>query len=403
MPLLEALKEIKRIGLSEKEKEVVNITDEPKYFSYLCFPNIFANGKYYTENSFGQGYNPDKNLAKIKSIAEYLERLSIDNPNKSSFIESVYQYSEDFARPSDFVCYSNEQINRQKFLQEADKSKYRWIKSNEILTEKEVYIPAQMVFLSKLFDDEFQLRGERITTGTSFGKNIEKTLESAILEVVERDACIGHYLMKQKILKIKNLPESSKDLVDYLERYRLYANIFDVTSDLEIPTAMCITLDKTGIGGAVNIGSKSSWNMDDAINGSILESIQCRRLARITNKTRICEGKINSLEDRFFYWHNVERIGDLDFWLNDSSEIDFNEIGHKNINFSFAIEEFRKRNYRIFEVDIALQEIKEKEFNVSRVVIPELHPMYLNEDAKMLYSKHYGKIPDLKLKPHPLT
>lgn len=403
MSLLKILKEIKGIDLFEKEKEVVNITDEPKYSSYLCFPNTLTNKKYNTKNSFGQGYDSNKNLAKIKSIAEYLERLSIDNPNKSSFVESVYQDSEDFAKPSDFVCYSNEQINRQKFLQEADSSKYRWIKSKEILTEKEIYVPAQMVFLSKLFDDEFQLRGERITTGTSFGKDKEKTLESAFLEVVERDACISSYLMKRKIPKIKNLPKSSKNLVDYLERYRLHTNIFDVTSDLEIPTIICVTLDKTGIGGAVNIGSKSSWSIVDAINGSILESIQCRRLARITPQTKIYEDKINSLEDRFFYWHNVKRIDDLDFWLNDSPEIDFSKIRHKNRNFSLALKEFMKRDYQIFEIDISLPEIKEKGFNVSRVIVPELHPMYLNEDAKMLYSKHSGEIPDLKLKPHPLT
>jgi len=50
-----------------------------------------------------------------------------------------------------------------------------------------------------------------------------------------------------------------------------------------------------------------------------------------------------------------------------------------------------------------LPEIREKGFQVLKAVIPDLHPMYLSETAKMLYSNHYGNIKDKKLKPHPLT
>ena len=58
----------------------------------------------------------------------------------------------------------------------------------------------------------------------------------------------------------------------------------------------------------------------------------------------------------------------------------------------------------MFVADITLPEIKEKGFEVLKVIIPELHPLYLDERAKALYSVHYGSIKDNPdLKPHPLT
>jgi hypothetical protein len=54
--------------------------------------------------------------------------------------------------------------------------------------------------------------------------------------------------------------------------------------------------------------------------------------------------------------------------------------------------------------DITLPEIKRNGFETLKIVIPELHPLYLDEGAKSLYSVHYGEIKDdPTLKPHPVT
>ena len=43
-------------------------------------------------------------------------------------------------------------------------------------------------------------------------------------------------------------------------------------------------------------------------------------------------------------------------------------------------------------------------FEVKKIIVPELHPLYLDERSKALYSAHYGEIDEDKiLKPHPLT
>ncbi len=61
------------------------------------------------------------------------------------------------------------------------------------------------------------------------------------------------------------------------------------------------------------------------------------------------------------------------------------------------------RGFHIYVADVTLPELKQAGFEVLRVVVPELHPLYLTEANKMLYSVHHGEIPnDPSLPPHPV-
>jgi len=60
------------------------------------------------------------------------------------------------------------------------------------------------------------------------------------------------------------------------------------------------------------------------------------------------------------------------------------------------------RFYHLFPIQI--EYIRDSGFQITKVIIPELHPLYLDERAKALYSVHHGLIEeDAGLKPHPFT
>ena len=175
---------------------------------------------------------------------------------------------------------------------------------------------------------------------------------------------------------------------------------------------MTITLDRTGIGPAVNIGLRSGFTIEDAIFGSMLESIQCRRTTRIIKSTKYAGRKIRSdelstINNRYFYWYDLERISDLNFWLSSDDYIergDLNDVPTQHRNFEYLKTLMRERGYNLLSSDITWPEIKKAGFLVYKVVVPELHPLYLNEAMKCLFSVHGGKIKeDTSLKPHPFT
>ena len=74
------------------------------------------------------------------------------------------------------------------------------------------------------------------------------------------------------------------------------------------------------------------------------------------------------------------------------------------MSLSDAVGKIRDRGYHLFVADVTLPEIRAEGFEALKVVIPELHPLYLDERAKSLYSAHHGEIQeDGSLKPHPFT
>jgi ribosomal protein S12 methylthiotransferase accessory factor len=399
------------IGLSLPEEKIPEITDEPKINGFFCYANNNAIKKYNTQEVLGQGFDTNQKIARIKSVGEFLERLCLDN----SLIKNVnqknfFQPDKNFVDPASFFCYSQEQIpNKEQIIKEIRDENYSWYPVINLTTKKEMFIPAQMIFLSGEFDDEYPLRKEQTSSGAAFGyKNSNLAIKNGLLELIERDAFISSYLTKKRVPLINGFSGEIGNLLNYLYRYRLETYILDITNDLNIPSIMAITLDKTGIGDAVSVGSKSDFNYNSAIKGAILESIQCRNTSRINRRIngikKVDEKNVHTLGDRFEYWSDINRLNDLDFWINSEESVDYKNLPKKEESIEKILNILKERNYDVFVADISLPEIKERNFECLKIIIPQLHPLYLDERAKSLYSVHAGTIKDnQELKPHPLT
>jgi len=408
MQLTETLTKIMGTGLVQDPAEIIVITDEPKIPGYLGFASEGAKKEYVTEGIFGQGYHPRRELAKIKAVAECLERLCLENPLLTkSTVQSSFKPKNNYVDPGLFCSYSNEQVDSQeRWKALARQEKFTWFPVEDIFAERTVLVPAQMVYISNDFGDEFPLRGERISTGAAFGK---KAIPNGLLEVIERDACITAYLTKRPLERITNLPGQVTELVAYLERYQLETYLFNATNDLNVPTVLSLVLDKTGIGPAINIGSRSAFSVEEALQGALLESIHCRRTARFTKQQEYpnnlpAEDEITSMDKRFYYWYALDRIPDLDFWLTTPNTVPYDLLTQKNTTLEETLDTLRRKDCNVFVADITLPEIAQQGFQTVKVIVPELHPLYLDERAKALYSVHHGNIQnDPTLKPHPLT
>jgi ribosomal protein S12 methylthiotransferase accessory factor len=199
------------------------------------------------------------------------------------------------------------------------------------------------------------------------------------------------------------------DLVEYLKRYQLETYILDCTGDLGIPSVIAITLDRSGLGPAVNVGTRASGTYRDAARGALLESIHCRRTMRLTKEVDgrheiIADDEVTSLDERFYYWYPPDRIDDLAFWVEGKLTVPYSDLASIHVSMDSAIERIRNRGYHLFVADLTLPEMRVQGLETLKVVIPEFHPLYLDERAKSLYSARHGEIADdATLKPHPFT
>ena len=99
-------------------------------------------------------------------------------------------------------------------------------------------------------------------------------------------------------------------------------------------------------------------------------------------------------------------IQHLDFWIDSDKKVVLDSLT-SNIqtrSFDSLRTHLSSQGLTVLSADIAWLEIKDAGFDVVKVIIPELHPLYLDERLKCLYSKHGGKLLDYKnLKPQPFT
>ena len=413
MQLEKIIKSLLDLGLTKPIEEMVLFTDEPKFPAFVTVPNEILSKLFDTTLIFGQGLSKDKEYARLKSIAECVERICLFHSKDGSMLQEEFHNQSNFIDPSYFNCFSEEQLlnNYNTHLKNIKEAKYYWKEVTDEITGLKKFIPAQLVYLSEMFKNEILIR-EQISTGTAIYTNKNQALISGTLEVLERDAYMTAYLNKKEIKKINNDNKEIKELIDYLNRYELYPHIFDITNDLAVPSVMTITLDYTGIGPAVNVGLRSDFCYKNAIIGSLMESIQCRRITRLMKETNpnkiITEDDVNDLSNRYLYWYDVSKIKDLEFWLSTNNTISLSKLEEKNIDqemgFNYIKNKLSNLGYNIFSADITWDEVRNAGFNVSKIIIPELQPLYLNEKLKCLYSKHGGNIrDDSTLKPHPFT
>ena len=166
-------------------------------------------------------------------------------------------------------------------------------------------------------------------------------------------------------------------------------------------------IDDTGIGPAVDVGTSSGYDYTDTIYHSIKESIQARRVSRFLKETgfySVTNDVVKTMQDRYYYWYEVNKIKDLNFWLNDNDKISYDRLPTYSKSLQETKSIFSEKNYHVYVADITIDELKCVGFEVLKVIIPELHPLYLDERAKSLFSIHGGIISDdITLKPHPFA
>jgi ribosomal protein S12 methylthiotransferase accessory factor len=410
MTLSETHDALTALGLTAPEQEVPSFTDEPKIPAFLCYPSqrsvaLFPSA----EGVNGSGFHPDAERARLQSVAECVERLCVANPPADGFVQGTVREVPRAVEPAVFRVHSRQQLDDfSAFERTAADSEYRWWPALDIGGQEEVAIPAQLVFLSDFCHDEFLIRGEQISTGAALGpKGTEMALRSGLLEVVERDAAMSSYLKRESPPRILDFSGRIGETIEYLRRYRLEPFLLDVTTDLGIPAVVAVTIDRTGLGPAVNVGCAADLNYEDAILSALYESIQTRNPGRLywnssPDASARAEGP-STIEERFDDWYPVQRLPDLDFWLESPARVAWDDLAEKIITPDQARAAILDRGFHIYVADVTAPVVRDAGFEVLRVVVPELHPLYLTERNKMLYSVHHGDIADdPSLSPHPI-
>lgn len=379
------LEEKDRLGILRRS---FNFTDEPKFWMYSCISN---EGKYESSS-----LDENKQFAKVKALGEYLERYCLDNPQQNLYCKSFNELEGRATNPNDFVNFRDEDLNfrKKEYLEKIKSSRIKWVEGRNENDGSKILIPAQLVYVDYNFDEEPMIR-PRVSTGAATHETFDESFYSGILENIERDSYMISFLSKKSLPRIDLERGFSREL-EYFKRYLLDLYVFEITTELGIPSFMCLNLDKTGLGPAVSVGLKSDLDPRRAIIGSIRESQQVRQWIRNLwiqrDRPKISRPEdIKEIEDRGFYWYDLDRINDLDYLLNSHDIKDVREIQSQVDEKKDLVAHLKKKGIDSYSVDLTAEQFREVGFYVVRAIQPQLHPLFLDEAFPCYWSERLEK------------
>jgi len=378
--------------------------DEPKFYHYTA---VICNTTYFTNvinfDQTGGGISLDENEAKIKALAEGIERYCNALYNKKNFIFSSFKKIKSKAiNPLKFKSFSDLQISEfgEDFIFN-ETTKFYWVKGYDILNRCEIFIPSQLVYVPYSFLSEPIIRLP-ITTGSALDINYKNVILKGICEVLERDAFMIYWLNKINPIEIRvdNFKEFRKIKI-YLDEYLLDWKVFLLKIDLKVPVILSVIIDKSNYGPKISVGLDSNLDILSSIKKSLFEAIGGRLFAKICRLKNIKVGKydeIDSHKKRSLYWAKNKSIKHLDFILNTPKRMSINEI--RKImrpvkNQKDLINSIKKVKYNILAVNMTSPDVlKLSSFKIVKILIPELVPLYLNEHYKYLGSERIYTVPE---------
>ncbi|MBI2033197.1 MAG: YcaO-like family protein [Candidatus Levybacteria bacterium] len=360
-----------------------NIADEPSMFRYNA---MFVPTEKLTDGMvfdvYGSGYSfISPQVALLKCLMETIERFSTSTYKKKGITFSTYDGIK--GGKLDPMLFDQPKEVRQK--------EFGWVRGNRLSGET-CFIPAQVMYFNYKKHHEIYLT-QQISTGAAASFTKDEALVSGIYEIIERDAFLSLYLTKSTPPRV-DLTHIRDPKISHMynqaQRYNLELMLFDITNDLSVPTFLAIAIDRTGIGPFLSLGLKTSFNTIKAITGSIEEAFQSRPWMRHTIREFIGKPReinpamLHSLPDRGLYWTSPGSFKNLDFLLS-IPEVPI-KIQKKKINneLTYLKALFKKKNYQVFYKDITYPIFKKIGVHVYKVIIPQLQPLFLQEDRKEL-------------------
>ena len=270
---LETLERIKKFLPVFGITRVANITGMDK----IGIPVVTAIRPNSRSLATSQGKGITTDAAKVSALMESIEGFHAEN----IYNEVINISYEDLAYRENTVDISG--IARSYYSPFDISEKFLWLRGIDIMNQKEIWVPYDAVSIDfSVSHKPASLISD--SNGLSSGNTEIESLLHGIYEVIERDALAlffhaPHLYEEKKIVldSVEN-PENAW-LLNLMNKANVSVGIWDITSDIGVPTYICKTIDKGDvfeITSRPTYGSGTHLDPHIALSRAITEAAQSR-------------------------------------------------------------------------------------------------------------------------------
>ena len=358
-------------------------------------------------NDWQTGRSKKAKIAKGKSIMEAIERYcGRKKINRNDLIYSSMKKLGEYncLNPLDIASYSKFQFQKGwlKGIVKFNKNiKTNWARIKNFEKNEFKFIPE--CFISYYETALYSKKTPRFfftnSNGMAAHKNVDNAVEKAILEIIERDAILIHWINRispNKITFRNTTPEFVSNIREKIESIGYQLAILDLTLDT-VPVVMSIAYKENG---DLNFfcGSAASKSKINAIHKSIkeLEFTIWTRLKNLPNfRKEIKKIKIKSIwkpshHELIYLKQNMAKH--LEF-LHKGKEIEFNK-NELDINTDIfaAIKHIKKE---VYYIDLTTKDVQDLGLGIKvvRCILPGFIPITFGYGYEPLAMKRIYDVP----------
>lgn len=367
--------------IGEVHTDISSYPDEPRFAIYgteiLSHKDVWAGGTGETHRE-----------ALIKTIGEAVERYAQTAYTEQKLPLARFSDLNHAVDPTSFAGPSPRQRSRWERWGITKDSQFRWTKGKSLLSGKQVWVPAQVVYVPYHYKREEPIITLPITTGAAAGLSLEETMVRGISESIEREAFMVTYLnrLSPPLIDLANSGQKLKNLAEYFKRYRLGLKVYTLPTDAPISVMLAIIIDDTDIGPAISVGMSAHPSAGEATRKAILEA----QYVRVNTRRQMDQGaslprnarEVRTPHDHALFWSSQSCIRKLDFLLTSKKTFVVKKEEENSPISAFLqnlLEFFREKNMEVVWVDLTLPAFRKYNMYIGKAIIPQLHPLFLDE------------------------
>jgi ribosomal protein S12 methylthiotransferase accessory factor len=303
-----------------------------------------------------------------------------------------------FVHPARLGVFAPWQIERRPELGFDDESLFGWVPCTSLHSSESVLVPAQLIYWTypTAFGDvpEPQLR-ELNTNGAGGFYTIEGAILSGLLECVQRDGFFRHWLLRIPPPRIDAAgikSERTKRLMAQGAEVGLETKFFDITSELGVPTCLCVLVRHGGEEPRISMGGCCRIDGEMAIYDALLEAASVHHvLAQMPTRFVLpddyepfTDPSISTIQ-RLLFWANPDNEKHLGGFLDGGLESvatfcrGLPAPTDSRDALRLVIEALRRHGLDAYYFQSTHPVLGELGYATARVVVPGLVPMYCEE------------------------
>ncbi len=391
-------------------------SDRPKLLNLGLFLNKTSrptDGHTRGYGAYGTGDTLEE--AMSKTIGEALERYFFSVYKRETLLKSSYRSLAESKTPALDIGALNGFLPFQKDSnahRTADEnSELSWVEARTYPSGKKILVPAQLVYWNFQHESPAGVLTEHMlarstTSGCAGHFTREEAVHSALLELIERDGFLIHWLnrISPPRLDVSKIADPRLvDLLAYLKRYRFEAQFLNTTTDIGVPSITCVLTDTSSENDpSIAVGASAGFDLPQMLIHAATEAILVSTYASLQPSYALEEPYVPFMDasidrtKRLTLWRGTKMRDAFAFFLSgrkqDAAAMmrDVPDDPH-----AFVLDQLARMGtgYEVLVCDAVDPVLTDLGYHVVRTIVPQLVPLYLVESTALLDSRRLREVP----------